>query len=65
MLAAERQVDSLLRGSSIRPILNAEQRRDLFHRYVEPTLHRELKHKGAAAGDGSYSAELIGYLEFG
>lgn len=63
--AAERQVDSLLRGNSIRPILNAEQRRDLFHRYVEPTLQRELKHKGAAAGDGSYSAELIGYLEFG
>jgi hypothetical protein len=30
---------------------------------VEPTLQRELKHKGAANGDGSYSAELIGYVE--
>ena len=26
-------------------------------------LQRELKHKGAANGDGSYSAELIGYVE--
>jgi hypothetical protein len=30
---------------------------------VEPTLQRELKNKGAANGDGSYSAELIGYVE--
>ncbi len=36
---------------------------DLFSRAVEPTLQRELKHKGAADGDGSYSAELIGYIE--
>ncbi|MBK5932406.1 hypothetical protein CCR78_00095 [Rhodovulum imhoffii] len=30
---------------------------------LEPTLQRELKHKGAAGGDGSYSAELICYVE--
>jgi hypothetical protein len=30
---------------------------------VEPTLQRELKHKRAANGDRSYSAELIGYVE--
>jgi acetoin utilization deacetylase AcuC-like enzyme len=30
---------------------------------LEPTLQRELKHKGTANGDGSYSAELIGYVE--
>jgi hypothetical protein len=40
-----------------------EQRLELFTRAVEPTLQRELKHKGAANGDGSYSAELIGYVE--
>jgi hypothetical protein len=40
-----------------------EQRIELFTRAVEPTLQRELKHKGAANGDGSYSAELIGYVE--
>ena len=30
---------------------------------VEPTLQRELKHRGAADGDQSYWAELIGYVE--
>lgn len=39
------------------------QRIELFARAVEPTLQQELKHKGAANGDGSYSAELIGYVE--
>jgi hypothetical protein len=39
------------------------QRTELFSTAVEATLQRELKHKGAANGDGSYSAELIGYVE--
>jgi len=45
------------------PKLDSEQRLELFTHMVEPTLQRELKHKGAANGDGSYSAELIGYVE--
>lgn len=45
------------------PKFSPEQRLELFSRAVEPTLQRELKHKGAANGDGSYSAELIGYVE--
>ena len=35
----------------------------MFSRIVEPTLLRELKHKGVTNGDGSYLAELIGYIE--
>jgi hypothetical protein len=35
----------------------------LFVQAVEPTLQRELKHKRAANGDDSYSADLIGYVE--
>ena len=62
--AAERQIDTLLRSKTVRPIMNAEQRLDLFRRHIEPTLQRELKLKGDASGDGSYSAELIGYIEF-
>ena len=27
---------------------------------IEPTVLRELSHKGTAEGDGSYSAEFIG-----
>lgn len=61
--AAERQIDTVLRSNPARPALSAEERMELFSQHVEPTLQRELKHKGAAAGEGSYSAELIGYIE--
>ena len=62
--AAERQVEAVLRAKTLPPIMSIEQRLELFSRHVEPTLQRELKHKGTASGDGSYSAELIGYVEF-
>ena len=64
LLAAERQVKAVLRAKTLPPIMSVEQRLELFQRHVEPTLQRELKHKGSASGDGSYSAELIGYVEF-
>lgn len=61
--AVERQGERYLRAPVATPVLSAEQRLEVFHRAVEPTLQRELKHKGAATGDGSYSAELVGYIE--
>jgi hypothetical protein len=61
--AVERQCERYLQAPTTTPRLSAEQRLDLFSGAVEPTLQRELKHKGAANGDGSYSAELIGYVE--
>lgn len=63
MPAIERQVDVLLRANPVRPALSIEQRRQLLSHHVEPTLQRELKHKGSANGEGSYGAELIGYIE--
>lgn len=59
----ERQADQFLRAQSTQPKLSPDERLVLFATAVEPTLQRELKHKGAANGDGSYSAELIGYVE--
>ncbi len=59
----ERQCERYLQSPATAPKFSPEQRIDLFSRVVEPTLQRELKHKGAANGDGSYSAELIGYVE--
>ena len=61
--AIERKCESYLHAPVALPKFSAEQRLDMFARTVEPTLQRELKHKGAATGDGSYSAELIGYVE--
>lgn len=45
------------------PVFTAEERLELFRMFVEPTLQRELKHKGAVSSDGSYAAELVGYIE--
>ena len=61
--AVERLCEKFLQAPPATPMFRPEQRSDLFTHAVEPTLQRELKHKGAANGDGSYSAELIGYVE--
>lgn len=61
--AVERQCERYLQSPITTPKFTPDQRLGLFSRNVEPTLQRELKHKGAANGDGSYSAELIGYAE--
>lgn len=61
--AVERQCERYLQAPATPPMFVLDQRLELFASVVEPTLQRELKHKGAANGDGSYSAELIGYVE--
>lgn len=61
--SVERQVDCYFQASVSSPYFSVEERIEIFGHAVEPTLQRELKHKGAANGDGSYSAELIGYVE--
>jgi SNF2 family DNA or RNA helicase len=45
------------------PVFAIEERTKLFSEVVEPTLLRELRHRGTASGDGSYSADLVGYVE--
>ena len=61
--AAERQAEQYLCASPARPAFTPEQRSRMFQTAVEPTLQRDLKHKGATNGAGSYSATLIGYVE--
>jgi hypothetical protein len=61
--AAERQADRYLQATPAAPAFTLDQRHQLFQAAVEPTLQRELKHKGGANGAGSYSATLIGYVE--
>lgn len=61
--AVERLCERYLQAPTRTSNFSPEQRLEFFARAVEPTLQRELKHKGAANGDGSYSAELIGYVE--
>ena len=61
--ALERQVINLMRGQPAQPFLQADERIRLFHQAVEPSLQRELRQKWTASDEGSYSAELVGYLE--
>ncbi|MGO9359314.1 MAG: helicase, partial [Xanthobacteraceae bacterium] len=61
--AAERQADRYVHAPPGAPAFTLDQRRELFQTAVEPTLQRELKHKGGANGAGSYQATLIGYVE--
>jgi SNF2 family DNA or RNA helicase len=61
--SVERQGERYFHAPIKAPIFSPEQRVSLFSRAIEPTLLRELKHKGAADGDGSYTADLIGYVE--
>jgi hypothetical protein len=44
-------------------VTTTEERSKLFRKVAEPTLQRELKHTGAVSSDGSYAAELVGYIE--
>lgn len=43
--------------------LKPVERKQIFESFVEPALQRELAHKGAANGNGTYTPELIGYIE--
>ena len=61
--AAEKQVEQYFNLPPGRSGFSTEQRIQLFAEIIEPSLQRELKHKGAADGDGSYAAELVAYLE--
>lgn len=59
----EHLCEKYLQAPIATPEFRFEQRRELFIDVVEPTLQRELKHKGAVNGGGSYLADLIGYVE--
>jgi len=61
--AIERQADRYFGLAVATPVFSPERRAELFRQIVEPCLQRELRHKGAANGDGSYSVEMIGYVE--
>lgn len=61
--AVERQSERYLLAPTVPPRFTSDQRFNIFSQAIEPTLQRELKHKGAVNGDGSYSAKLIGCVE--
>ena len=61
--AIERGAKSYIDLPAISSPISDEDRISIFSQVIEPALQRELRHKGAADGEGSYSADLIGYVE--
>jgi hypothetical protein len=44
-------------------VLEPQQRRRLLEQHIEPTLRRELLHRGIISEEKGYSADLIGWVE--
>ena len=59
----ERMPEQFFRSKQAKPWLDFDRRHELFSEQIEPSLLRELQHRGAADGYGSYSAELVAYVE--
>jgi Helicase conserved C-terminal domain len=59
----ERMPEKFFRSKQSTPWLDFDSRNAVFSEYIEPSLLRELQHKGAANGHGSYLAELVAYIE--
>ncbi len=59
----ERTADTIFRAEPTAPNLSPTQRLAFLHQVVEPTLQRELRHRGVLTDEGSLSAELIGWVE--
>jgi hypothetical protein len=59
----ERTADTIFQSEPAPSNLDPTQRISLLHEVVEPTLQRELRHRGVLTDEGSLSAELIGWVD--
>jgi superfamily II DNA or RNA helicase len=57
--AVERQCERYLSAPAATPQFSADDRLELFNKAVEPTLQRELTHKGTANGDGVNQRPIV------
>lgn len=60
---AERSSDRLFSLSPISSKLSPADRLDMLHQTIEPTLQRELRHRGVITDEGSFTAELLAWIE--
>jgi superfamily II DNA or RNA helicase len=60
---AERNVEHLFSLPPAEPRMTVDGRLELLHRVIEPTLQRELRHRGVITDEGSFTAELIAWVE--
>ena len=63
VMTFERQPERLLDGPASNGFLDLSARRRFMDEIAEPALHRELQHRGLLAAGGSFSSELLGWVE--
>jgi superfamily II DNA or RNA helicase len=61
--ATEHQYERFFQASPTPPKLSPAERANIFSKYVEPALQREIQHKTSSNAEGGYSSKLIGYIE--
>jgi superfamily II DNA or RNA helicase len=59
----ERNSELLFSLPPTNPSLTADERLGVLHQTIEPTVQRELRHRGVIADEGSFSAELLAWIE--
>jgi superfamily II DNA or RNA helicase len=63
MPQAERNSDRFFSLSPVVSDMVPAERLEMLHRMIEPTLQRELRHRGVITDEGSFSAEMICWLQ--
>ena len=59
----ERNSDQLFNLSPVASELMPEKRLEILHSMIEPTVQRELRHRGVITDEGSFTAELLTWIE--
>lgn len=61
--SVEKRDVELLHRSAGNPVFTLTERERLLRDALDPTLQRELRHRGIVSQTGGYSAELMGWVE--
>jgi hypothetical protein len=60
---AERNSDRYFTQTPVASKMSPAGRLEVLHRMIEPTLQRELRHRGVITDEGSFTAELLTWIE--
>jgi hypothetical protein len=61
---AERSSERFFSLPPVKATMMPIGRLEMLHRTIEPTLQRELRHRGVITDEGSYTTELLAWIEF-
>ncbi len=59
----EKQYSDCFSATVRRPLFEETERANLLHEHIEPTLQREIGHRGIANPETGYSTELLAWVE--